>query len=431
MLGGGNFTIQNKTLPGTYINFISAKSIKSAVGERGTSAIGLELDFGEDNKIIEITAEQFEKDSVKLFGYDYSNEKLKGLRELFKNSTKALIFKLNAGGEKANNKYATAKYTGTRGNDLKIRIQKNIDDESKFDVSTILELKEIDKQTVSDSSELQDNDFVTFKKDSTLEVTAQTPLEGGTNGTTTGQSHQSFLNLLESYSFNALGCLSKEESIKKLYVTYTKRLRDTQGIKFQTVLYNETADYEGIINLKNNVIEDETALIYWVTGAIAGCAINASNSNKTYDGEYTINADYTQTQLENAIKDGEFVFHRVANEIRVLSDINSLVSVTTEKGEDFKSNQTIRVLDQSATDIATIFNNRYIGKIPNDEAGRISLWNDIVTLFKEYQTARAIENFNSEDITINTGNDKKSVVINNNMQPINCMEKLYVSVVIG
>jgi len=216
MLGGGNFTIQNKTLPGTYINFISAKSIKSAVGERGTSAIGLELDFGEDNKIIEITAEQFEKDSVKLFGYDYSNEKLKGLRELFKNSTKALIFKLNAGGEKANNKYATAKYTGTRGNDLKIRIQKNIDDESKFDVSTILELKEIDKQTVSDSSELQDNDFVTFKKDSTLEVTAQTPLEGGTNGTTTGQSHQSFLNLLESYSFNALGCLSKEESIKNM-----------------------------------------------------------------------------------------------------------------------------------------------------------------------------------------------------------------------
>lgn len=51
---------------------------------------------------------------------------------------------------------------------------------------------------------------------------------------------------------------------------------------------------------------------------IAGCAVNASNTNKKYDGEFTVNTDYTQKQLEKAISDGEFAFHRVGQDIRVL-----------------------------------------------------------------------------------------------------------------
>ena len=112
-------------------------------------------------------------------------------------------------------------------------------------------------------------------------------------------------------------------------------------------------------------------------------------------------------------------------------DINSLTKTTNEKGEEFKSNQTIRVLDQIATDIASTFNKRYLGNIQNNDSGRISLWNDIVSLFKEYATLQAIENFNSEDITVEQGNDKKSVVVNSSVQIINAMEKLYMSVVVS
>ena len=53
-------------------------------------------------------------------------------------------------------------------------------------------------------------------------------------------------------------------------------------------------------------------------------------------------ADYTQAQLEASIDAGEFTLHKVGDEIRVLVDINSLVDTTSEKGEEFKSNQTIR-----------------------------------------------------------------------------------------
>lgn len=427
-LGGGTFISQNKKLPGSYINFASAQNASSSIGERGIAAMAIEMDWGKDGEIIEVTSQNFAKDSLKIFGYDYSHEKLKGLRDLFKNVKKAYFYRLNTG-NKATTDIATAKCSGTRGNDIRIVVAKNIDDGTKHDVVTYLGTKEVDKQTIKEVSELVDNDYVTFSMEA-LEVTAGKSLEGGTNGDVSGEAHQNFLNKLESYQVNAIGCTVKDESTSNLYVQYAKRLRDEQGIKFQVVLFNNAANYEGVVNVKNKTAEDESALVYWVTGVIAGCEINKSNTNKTYDGEYTINADYTQAQLEAAIDNGEFVLHKVGDEIRVLVDINSLVDTTIEKGEEFKSNQTIRVLDQIASDVASVFNSKYLGKIANNEAGRTSLWSDIIALFKDYQTLQAIENFEDADISVEIGNDKKSVTINTNVQVINAMEKLYMTVVV-
>lgn len=427
-LGGGTFISQNKKLPGSYINFASAQNASSSIGERGIAAMAIEMDWGKDGEIIEVTSQNFAKDSLKIFGYDYSHEKLKGLRDLFKNVKKAYFYRLNTG-NKATTDIATAKYSGTRGNDIRIVVAKNIDDDTKYDVITYLGTKEVDKQTVKEVSELLDNDYVTFSME-TLKVTAGKSLEGGTNGDVSGEAHQNFLDKLESYQVNAIGCTVKDESTSNLYVQYAKRLRDEQGIKFQVVVFNNAANYEGVVNIKNTAVEDESALVYWVTGVIAGCEINKSNTNKTYDGEYTINADYTQAQLEASIDNGEFVLHKVGDEIRVLVDINSLVDTTIEKGEEFKSNQTIRVLDQIASDVASVFNSKYLGKIANNEAGRTSLWSDIIALFKDYQTLQAIENFEDADISVEIGNDKKSVTINTNVQVINAMEKLYMTVVV-
>ena len=427
-LGGGTFISQNKKLPGSYINFASAQNASSSIGERGIAAMAIEMDWGKDGEIIEVTSQNFAKDSLKIFGYDYSNEKLKGLRDLFKNVKKAYFYRLNSG-NKATTDIATAKCSGTRGNDIRIVVAKNIDDDTKYDVTTYLGTKEVDKQTVKEVSELVDNDYVTFSME-TLEVTAGKSLEGGTNGDVSGEAHQKFLDKLESYEINAVGCTAKDESTSNLYVQYAKRMRDEQGIKFQAVVYNNSANYEGVVNVKNTTVEDDSALVYWVTGVIAGCEINRSNTNKTYDGEYTVNADYTQAQLENSIDNGEFILHKVGDEVRVLVDINSLVDITSEKGEEFKSNQTIRVLDQIASDVASVFNSKYLGKIANNEAGRTSLWADIVALFKDYQTLQAIENFEDEDIKVAIGNDKKSVTIETSVQVINAMEKLYMTVVV-
>lgn len=433
-LGGGIFLTQNKKLPGTYINFVSANRASANVSDRGYAAMSLTLDWGVDGEVFTVEVADFQKESLKIFGYDYTANQLKGLRDLFKNIKTLYAYKLNKG-VKASNILATAKYSGIRGNAISIKVEVNVDEESKFDVTTLFDGIEVDVQTVSAMTELVPNDYVgEWKTEAVLEATAGMPMTGGANGEVTGTDYQTFLDKIESYSFNTLGCLSTESSIKDLFTQFTKRLRDDMGVKFQTVLYNHKADYEGIINVKNKVLDDgelESSAIYWVTGASAGCAVNKSNTNKTYDGDFMINVDYKQSQLEMAIEDGEFIFHKVGDEVHVLNDINSFTSITKDKNSDFQMNQVIRVLDQIANDIAVLFNRQYIGKVQNNVSGRISFWNDLVTYNKELEKLQALENVVSDEIIVEKGDSKDSVVVTNPVTPVCAMAKLYMTVVVS
>lgn len=432
-LGGGTFTVQNKVLPGAYINFVSLATATATLSDRGYATMPLELDWGIEGEVFEVTNADFQKNSMKIFGYDYTSEKLKGLRDLFKNITTLFAYRLNGDGVKASNTFATAKYAGTRGNDIKIQIQVNVDDDSLFDVNTYLGTVMVDSQTVAKAADLVANDYVTFKSSAELSSTAGTPLEGGTNGDVTGTNHQAYLDKIESYSFNAMGVVTTENTIKSLYDAFCKRMRDEVGAKFQVVLYNKASDYEGVINVKNKTTDEgwsEASLVYWVTGISAGCAVNKSNLNKVYDGEFAINVDYTQTQLTKAIQAGEFTLHQVGDDIRVLEDINSLVTETETKAYIFKDNQTIRVIDQIANDIAVLFNTKYLGAVPNDEAGRISLWADIVKHHEQLQDIRAIENFTDEDVKVSQGDTKKAVVVQDAVTVVNAMAKLYMTVTV-
>jgi hypothetical protein len=149
-----------------------------------------------------------------------------------------------------------------------------------------------------------------------------------------------------------------------------------------------------------------------------------------YDGELEVDADYTQTQLKNAISAGEFALHRVGSDLRVLADINSLVTYSDTKGEIFADNQTVRVCDRIANDIADIFNTRYLGTVPNDSAGRTALWNDVVKHHQQLADIRAIEDFDEADITVMRGDSKRSVVITDAVSIVSAMGKLYMTVTI-
>lgn len=433
-LGGGSFVTQNKELPGAYINFISAASANAALSERGIATMPLELDWGVEGEVFKVTNEEFRENSSEIFGYEYGHKKLKGLRDLFLNTKVLYAYRLNGNGVKASNAYATALYSGIRGNDLKIIIQQNADDESLFDVKTVLGTKTVDEQTVSKMEELTENKYVSWKSDATLELTASTPLQGGTNADITGTAYQEYIDKIESYTYNTMGVMVTDKTTKELFTSFLKRMREEIGAKFQLVLYNHTADYYGVINVKNKVTDtdcNEASLVYWVTGASAGCEVNKSNQNKKYDGEFSVDVNYTQIELKKSIKSGEFMFHKVNSDIRVLEDINSMTTVSDTVGDIFKENQTIRVIDQIANDIAVLFNTKYLGVVPNDAAGRVSLWSDIVQHHEQLQEIRAIENFSDSDVTVEQGNTKKSVVVTDFITVVNAMSKLYMTVTVS
>ena len=161
------------------------------------------------------------------------------------------------------------------------------------------------------------------------------------------------------------------------------------------------------------------------------CDVNKSNQNKTYNGGFTVDVNYTQVDLQKAIDAGEFVLHRVGADVRVLEDINTMITTSDTQGAVFKDNQTVRVIDQIANDIAVLFNTKYLGVVPNDAAGRTSLWSDIVQHHEQLEKIRAIENFADSDVTVEQGNTKKSVVVTDAVTVVNAMSKLYMTVTVA
>ena len=435
-LGGGTFTTQNKILPGTYINFTSATRASATLSDRGIVAMPFVSDWGKENEVITVTAQEFMKNSISLFGYDYTHPQMQMFREIFKHAKILLGYRLNSGAEKAKNDIATAVYGGARGNALSIIVENDVD--GGYIVKTLLDNIEQHKQIVSTAEELQNNDFVVFNKQAELQPTANMPLTGGTDGQgRTGENYQKFLDKIEKYSFHALGCNTDEKTIIDLFVAFTIRMREQQGVKFQTIVYRaENADNEGVISVENkllNVDENlfgEFSLVYWLTGAVAGCEVQKSLTNMVYDGEYDIDTDYTQMQIENAVEKGKLIFHNVGDDVRVLKDINTLVTVTPQKSEHFKSNQIVRVLDQIGNDIATLFYSKYLGKVQNNYAGRIAFWNDIVDYYNQLQRIEAITDFISDDVIVEQGENKDSVVVVTNVAPVQAMEKLYMTVIV-
>jgi len=428
-LGGGIFTAQNKILPGSYINVVSLAVATSRLAARGIAALPCALDWGPEGKVFQVTADDFARVPLRKLGYEYKHAKLKGLRDLFKRAKSCYFYRLGTGGAKAANTYANAVYSGTRGNGLRIVIEPGEGHtvaDPVYDVSTYMDMTLADKQTVKAADELKDNDYVSFIPTASLAVTAGAPLTGGTNGTVSNADHQTALDKLEKYSFNAIGCLSDDPTVKGLYAAYAKRMRDEVGMKTQAVVHKYTdADSEAVISIENNATAE---LVYWATGAAAGCEVNQSLTNAVYDGEYVIDADYTQTQLEDAILAGKFIFHIVGNTVNVLKDINTLVTSTEDKGKIFSNNQSVRVADQIANDIASLFNTKYLGKIPNDADGRISFWNDVVKHHQELEKIRAIENFDAANVVVEPGSDKTSIVVTDSVTIVNAMEQLYMTV---
>ena len=437
-LGGGTWLVQNKVLPGSYINFSSVAKASATLSDRGYAAAPFVLSWGPENEVFAVTSGEFQKNSKAIFGYSYDHPKMLALREIFLHATAVYCYRLGLGAKKAACALATAKYPGVRGNDLSIVIAVNVDDPDAFDVGTYLDGIQVDLQTVTKAEDLTGNDYVDFKKDLTLEATAGAPLTGGEDvANITGDSHQAFLDKIEAYAFNAMCCPAADPIIVKLYAAYCQRVRDEVGAKFQLIAWKpSTVDYEGVIGVWNSATHpsmdvEEHAVVYWATGAHAGVAVNKSLTNAKYDGELTLNTDYKQAELTAALKAGKFMFHNVNGLTRVLEDINTLLTLSDTKGEVFQSNQTMRVCDQIANDVAVLFNERYLGTVPNDASGRSALWGDITHYIKQLEDIRAVENFDPDTVSCEQGDKKKAVLVTvNGLNIINAMAQLYMSVII-
>ena len=433
-MAAGTFTIQNKVRPGVYINFESNPQALGTLGERGIATLPLMLSWGEPNKIISIEAGE---DTFSMLGYSITDPRLLLIKEALKRAKILLLYRLNAGTKAAvtiENLTATAKWGGIRGNDISLVIQENIDDDTKFDVSTLVDGTEMDKQIVTNIAGLAANDWVVFSGSGSLTETAGVPLVNGADGTITNQAYVDYLAAVEIYDFNTMALPSTDDTLKAMFHAFCKRLRDDEGKKIQVVLENyPLADYEGVISVKNGVILiDGTTLTAaqataWVAGATSGAQVNESLTYQAYDGAVDVAPRYTNTQIITALKAGEFLFTANDNRALVEQDINTLTSFTSDKGKAFSKNRLIRVLDGINNYLESTFSEFYIGKVNNNDDGRNLLKGECIRYMETLQEINAIQNFDSQsDITVIAGNEGDAVFIEAYTQPIDSVEKIYV-----
>jgi len=226
-----------------------------------------------------------------------------------------------------------------------------------------------------------------------------------------------------------------ETAAKTAIATWIKAMREDEGVKCQAVLANHAADSEAIIQVVQGVVmTDGTKLTAaettaWVAGATAGASITTSNTGMAYNGAVDVVPRMTKSEMEAAVKAGRFLFKvDSAQNVTAVYDINSMTTVTVEKGKMFTKNRVIRTVDNVANDIAAIFESSYVGKVNNNADGRSLLKAALVDYFHTLQNMGAVQNFETEDVTVAAGVDSDAVVVEAAIQPVDSVEKIYITV---
>lgn len=435
-MAAGTWNTMNKVRPGVYVNFKAETQAARAIGERGVVSLPLELSWGEPHQIIRVEAGE---DTFSKLGYAMTHSNLLLVKEALKRAQTLLLYRLNVGTKATattGNLTATAKWGGTRGGDISIVIQENIDDENKYDVTTLVDGAEVDTQIAATIAELKANDWVVFSGTGALTETAGAPLTGGADGTITNQDYVDYLAAVEIFDFNTLALPTTDNALKEILVSFCNRLRNDEGKKIQVVLENyPQANHEGVISVKNGVVlADGTVLTAaqataWVAGATAGAQANESLTYQAYEGAVDVAPRYTNAQIIAALQAGEFLFTASDNKAIVEQDINTLTDFSGDKSKAFAKNRVIRVLDGINNDFVSIFSDFYIGKVNNTEDGRNLLKSECINYLNRLLEQGAIQNFDSQtDLTIQAGEDVDAVYIQAYAQPVDSIEKIYVKV---
>lgn len=447
---GGIWLTQNKERPGVYINFKSTPKPLGSLGDRGIGTFPMTMSWGPEEKIITLANGE---DTFDKLGYSLTDTQMLPVRQFFKGTDNTAspvtlyLWRLKSGGVKAtaitNGLTIAAKYAGIRGNDISVVISVNVDDLTKFDVDTIVDNTVQDTQSgVSKIGDLVSNAWVNFSGTpaTALVATVGITLTGGTDGSVTPAAYIDYLEEIEPYYYNSMGCMATSNSIIELFTAYTQRLVNEEGRYAQLIVANyPAADSECVTSIKNGVVLDTgdtippEMVVAWLTGASAGANINQSLTYATYPGAIAVTTAYSNTDIIAAIRAGEFVFTPVKDgTVHAEYDINTFTHFTPTKGKSFRKNRVIRVLQGFGNDVQTIFSKYYIGKTDNDGDSRSILKAELISYCNTLVGIHALKNFVAkDDIAVLEGEDSDAVLIESNIQPTDSTDKIYIAVTVA
>lgn len=441
-MAGGTWTSQNKVLPGVYIRFKTGTALGLTVGERGVVTICEPMSWGPVGQVTTVT---LTTDLIPITGYDITAPQNLFLQEMFKGTnrtsapTTILLYRPSASSSAqasvtTGTLTATALYPGARGNDITIVITELTSPASTFTVSTVVDGEVVDQQTAQTADTLVANAWVTFSGTGALAATTGAALTGGADGTVQSAAYSTYLTAIEPYKFDVMVYDGTDSTVQTALLSFIERANENNGQYCQLVasgLTNPNSRY--VINVNSPAtLSDGTQLTaqqvtWWVGGAEAGAMYNQSLTYAQYPNTVSTTMN-TNDQFISDVQDGYLDLFAEDGVVKILQDINSLVTYTEDIGQVYSKNRVMRLCNTIANDIFRQFSNSFIGVVNNNEAGRARFQAAIVGYLQEIQDNQGIQNFSAEDVEVLPGTANDAIVVNVSIQSLDSVEKIYMTI---
>ena len=443
-MGGSWDGNENKIIPDVYQRYSSQSSLVMQPSTRGIVTIAKDLNWGPVGAVQTIDAGE---DMTPYTGYDATDASNRWVQEMLKgtNRTSApyriLLYRLNGtGGVKATattgQLTATAKYPGTRGNDITIVVTDLTNPEGSFDVSTVIDGRIVDSQIVETIDQLAANDWVTFSGTGAPTSTVGEPLSGGVNPTSGASDWSDYAEAIEPYRFDAMVYDGTDATVRTALLNFIRRYFDDNGRQAQLVAAGLTnPDSRWVVNVSSGVVlSDGTTLTpqqvcWWAGGALAGAQYNQDLTGASYPDAVQVTPKLKRSDLEAGIQAGQWLLADDGEgRVTVVYDINSLTTYTKDITEPYHLNRTMRVAMVSGNDVNDVFGRQFKGAEDNNETGRMNLKATLVDYLLTMQDNRGIQNFDGKtDVQVYQGAKIDSVRVDAILWPVGSTNFIYVT----
>ena len=219
-------------------------------------------------------------------------------------------------------------------------------------------------------------------------------VEGATN------TQADILKVLAGIKWNYVCAPTATGTEQADLASWIKSQRNNKRKTFKAVLADQAADHEGVINFCTNNIKVQTgtdtsgdpvytvytALQYTarIAGILAGLALDRS---ATYFKLTEVESVESYEDIDSLIDKGQLLLidEQDGDGVKIARACNSLVTFTTDKGEDFRKIKIIEGIDMVTDDIRDTFKKYYVGKVINDYNHKMLFIGAIGVYFSEIE----------------------------------------------
>jgi hypothetical protein len=183
-------------------------------------------------------------------------------------------------------------------------------------------------------------------------------------------SYTPALTYLETNRFDYLAIPTVSTDGKTADIVTWIKAQRSAGRQVKAVLPNTAGDHEGIINYATESVTNGTTTYTTeqycsrIAGLIAGTPLTISCTYAPLS-ELTDCKRLNKTDMDAAIDAGKFIVFFDGEKVKVGRGVNSLTTISQDKGNQFKKIKIVEAMDMIYDDITKTAQDSYLGKFSN------------------------------------------------------------------